>query len=166
MGIRFDASHTCGKVTMTKSYGYPTSLCITDLQGSFRYIFLFVHTRQDTNVGNHSHVHDTYTPQANTYKLRMTQQLMMVLTLNCKHYKIYYLLYNNENTWQTIQRPKVDVHLQTICKRCPHTFKLFCFVVDLIYMFLYYHVEVIQIYYHFNFLTVIYVRFCKQYNKI
>ena len=28
-----------------------------------------------------------YTPQTTTYKLRMAQPLMMVLTLNCKYYK-------------------------------------------------------------------------------
>ena len=28
----------------------------------------------------------TYTPQNNTYEIRMAQPLMMVLTLNCKYY--------------------------------------------------------------------------------
>ena len=34
----------------------------------------------------------TYTPQTTKYTLRMEQPLMMVMTLNCKYYKKYYLL--------------------------------------------------------------------------
>ena len=72
----------------------------------------------------------TYTPQTTTYTLRMEQPLMMVLTLNCKYYKENYLLYSNGNICLSIQIPKIDALLQTICKQCPLAFKLFCFVVD------------------------------------
>ena len=49
----------------------------------FFFIFLFVHTRQDTNVGNHSHVHSTN----NHIYIKDGKTLMMVLRLNCKYYK-------------------------------------------------------------------------------
>ena len=82
VGIQFDASHTCGKVTLTKRYGYSTSLCVT-----FRALlvtFLYLFTQDRTQMLEITHM---YTAQTTTYKLRVAQPLMMVLTLNCKYYK-------------------------------------------------------------------------------
>ena len=62
------------------------------------------------------------------------------LTFNCQYYKnITYCIateiYDSQHKYL-----EIDAQLQTICKQCPLAFKLFCFVVDLTSIFLYYHV--------------------------
>ena len=69
-------------------------------KGSFIYIFfLFVHTRQDTNVG----ITHTYTPQTTTYELRMVRPLLMVLTF------YVYIFDSKYDIKRSTTQPKLDM---------------------------------------------------------